>query len=75
MTDELEYEPPWYETVNMVVGCKQASDDDYDITSVLIFQAAVGELLIGFADIKDPQEIVWLFMLDFICPQGKHIPD
>ena len=75
MIDPFDHEPPWYDTVNMVVGCKQAEDDNYEISTVLLLQAVIGELQVGFADLKGTQDVVWVLMLDFFCHHGKHIPE
>ena len=58
-----------------VVGLKQAENAILEIQSILLFQAAVGELSKGFSDIDESQEIVWVSLLDCFCQRGKNIPD
>ena len=42
MEDEYDPSPPWYQTVNMLVGVAKLEDGQEAVTSVLIFQAVPG---------------------------------
>ena len=41
--DPFENTLPWYDTVNMIVGVRQGEDAEDQVTSILMFQAVIGE--------------------------------
>ena len=42
--DPFENTLPWYDTVNMIVGVRQGEDAQDLVTSILLFQAVIGEV-------------------------------
>lgn len=74
MSDPFENEPPWYETVCMIIGLKLVEDSKEQISSILIFQACTGEISTSSKNVREFQDVAWFCFLDFFCFSGKNIP-
>lgn len=74
MTDPFDNEPPWYETVCMIIGLKLVEDSKEQISSILMLQTCTGELSTSSKNVRDFQDVAWFCFLDFLCFSGKNIP-
>jgi hypothetical protein len=73
--DPFEHTLPWYDTVNMIIGVRQGEDAEDQVTSILLFQAVIGELQADKSEGHPQQDMVVMPILDYFSREGKNVPE
>jgi len=73
--DDLDESPPWYQTVNMLVGVEIKKDGQEGITSILIFQALPGRAVEITQKSMVDSGFVALPIIDYFSLNGNNVPE
>jgi hypothetical protein len=73
--DPFEHTLPWYDTVNMIIGVRQGEDAEDQVTSILLFQAVIGEVQPDKSEGHPQQDMVVMPILDYFSREGKNVPE